>query len=305
MWAPLSISSFQESTGSRMKSMNRYFVVFILLLLILNIFFFLERDSGFSPEPYDLSIEAPHKYMSYPVYYVGKDRLVETREKASVLWRDKYKNIVDIYLAQADKEVLSRPAQIMDIPINKLLVTGDKIYLYTDLASFSDAKYNRENFHLYLMSLINSLTETGRGKEVFFIIDNKARAPEIYGIDMNQGFKYDESLVAEKHGYVDSIIKEFFYAMYSGDYQGAYRMLNRESRGIRWIGDFKKAFSSYVFHKNNEFPWDFLVEKTGEGYDVRVVFSPGSTNKDEIWRVSERYGRYIIDYPQELLDHLP
>lgn len=276
-----------------------------MLLFIANIFFFLERDSNYSPEPYDLSVEASHKYISYPVYFVGRDRIVETREKSLVLWRDKYRNICDVYLAQGGLEITARPKQIMDIPIEKIQVAGDKIYVYTSLSAFSDAKYNHENFYLYLMSFVNSLTEEGRGKSVYFIIDNKARSPEIYGIDMNQAFSYDETIVAGKYGFVDDFIRHFFFSMYSGDYQAAYRMINRESREIRWIGDFKKAFTSYVFYKNYEYPWDFIVEKTKDGYDVRVVFAPNSANSEEVWGVSERYGRLLINYPQELLDHLP
>lgn len=288
-----------------MKRAGFYFLMVMLVLLIVNFYFFFDFDRPLPAEPYNISVVAEHRYMRYPVYFVGKGRLVESREYTDVIWRDRYQNILSVYFAQAELPVEARGMQIMNIPIDKLIVSSEHIYVYTRLLGFRDARYNRENFYLYLMSLVNSLTEEGRGKTVFFIFDEKTRAPEIFGIDMNQGFHYDSTIVAENTDGVEVYIRQFFNEIYAGEHQAAYRKILRETRGAQQIRDVFKAFESYVFYHNSEFPWDFIVEKNREEYQITVVFSPGSTNADEIWIVREVNGKLMVSYPQDIFDRLP
>ncbi len=288
-----------------MKRTSLYFILMVLVLLVINTYFYLDFYKDFSPEPHNLSVVAEHRYMRYPVYFVGKDRLVESREYTSVIWRDRYSNIMDVYFAQADQPLGTRGRKILDIPVDKIKVTPEYIYVYTRLSAFSDARYNRGNFYLYLMSFINTLTEEGRGKTVYFIFDEKTKAPELYGIDLDQGFKYDGSIVAENTDGVETFVRQFFQEMYTGEYQSVYRKLTREFRETRRAGDFTKAFDSYSFDHNNEFPWDFVVEKDQDDYSVTVVFSPGSINKEEVWRVGEINGKLMVNYSQDLVDRLP
>lgn len=288
-----------------MKRKTFYFFMFMLALLALNVSRFFSTDDSFAAEPYDLSVETYYRYMGYPVYFVGQDRLVEVREKTDVLWRDKYQNISGVYLNQADLEIQGRVKQILDIPINKLKVSGNKIFIYTELEAFKNEKYNRNNFYYYVMSLVNSLTEEGRSKMVYFVFDESTRAPVLYGIDMNQGFMYDEDLVTERYFYPQIFVRQFFLDIYSGDYRSAFRKLSKDARSQGLLKDFDKAFESYAFYKNNEFPWDFIFEKTKEGYDIKVVFPPGSIHDDEDWGLSLENGKLTVGNFQELIKYLP
>lgn len=288
-----------------MKRNTFYFFMFMLVLLALNVSKFFSNDDSYAAEPYDLSVETYYRYMGYPVYFVGQDRLVEVREKTDVLWRDKYKNIVGVYLKQADHEIQGRSKQILDVPINKLIVSGNKIFIYTELEAFKNEKYNRSNFYYYVMSLVNSLTEEGRGKTVYFIFDETAKAPVLYGLDMNQGFMYDEDLVTESRYYPQIFVRQFFLDIYSGDYRAAFRKLPKEARNQASLRDFDKAFETYAFYRNNEFPWDFIFEKTRDGYDIKVVFPPGSIHEDEDWGLSIVNGKLSIGNYQELIEYLP
>lgn len=288
-----------------MRKKYTVFLFIIILALIGNTYVLLEKDAPFPAEPYDLSVEAPNRYMSYPVYFVGQNRLVEIREKTRGLWQDRYENIKTIYLDQANKEIEGRALQILDIPINKLLIVDDRIYIYTEAAAFDDERYNRGNFHYYVMSLVNSLTESGRDKTVYFIFDESTRAPQLYGLDMNQGFTYDQSLVGYKFIYSEYFMRQFFLDMYKGDYRSAYRKIGTQAQSQFSHEDFAKAFKNYIFHHNNEFPWDFLMDKKDYGYDARVVFPPNSGISDELWYLDFKRGRMEVYYPQEFLEFLP
>lgn len=288
-----------------MKKATLNFILLIAALLILNTYFYLNLYKDFAPEPHNLSVVADHRYMRYPVYFVGKDRLVESRQYTDVIWRDHYSNIIDAYFAQGELAIEARGSQILNIPVDKLNVTSEHIYVYTRLSAFNDPRYNRGNFYLYIMSLVNTLTEEGRAKTVFFIFDEKTKAPKLYGVDLDQGFKYDGSIVAEDTDGVERFILQFFYDIYTKEYQNAYRKLSREFREPRRLGDFEKAFESYTFYHDNEFPWDFIVEKDLDNYIVTVVFGPGSSNADEVWKVSEINGKLTVNYSQDLLYRLP
>lgn len=288
-----------------MKKASNYFLILILLFLMINIYFYLNFHKPFPLEPYDLSVVDDHRYRSYPVYFVGDNRLVKSREYIDVIWRDDKENLQDVYFAQAQIPIEERSIQILNIPIDKLTVTPEQIYIYTELSSFKDSRYNRENFYLYLMSFVNTLTETSKNKRVYFILDGRISSPNLYGVDMNQGFSYDSSIVAEDSDKVAKLTRQFFREIYSQDYERAYKKLSREIRETHRLTGFTEAFESYVLSRNNEFPWDFLVEKDQDKYTVRVHFGPESNYPDEVWGVSIIDGIFIVDYFPELLDNLP
>lgn len=272
---------------------------------MINIYFYLNFHKPYPLEPYDLSVVDDHRYMSYPVYFVGDDRLVKSREYIEVIWRDDQENVQDVYFAQAKLPIEGRSIQILNISIDKLTVTPEHIYIYTQLSSFRDARYNRDNFYLYLMSFVNTLTENSKEKTVYFILDGRISSPELYGVDMNQGFSYDLSLVAEDKDKVAKNMRQFFREMYLQDYERAYKKLSREIRESHRIAGYAKAFESYVYNRNNDFPWDFIVEKNQDKYSVTVHFGPESNYPDEVWGVDIVDGIFIVDYFPELLNYLP
>ena len=288
-----------------MKKTNRYFVIGLILALFLNIFFYASLQKNYPAEPQDLSVVEDHLYLRYPVYFVGENRIIKDYVTINHIWRDRSQNALDSYFSQANLPFESRGEQILQIAIDKLTVTPDRIYIYTKKASFRSGHLSHENFYYYLMSFVNTLTDGSRKRAVSFIFDEKAEAPLLYGVDMNKAFYFDESIVHSNYTHIQEFMRSFFVEMYGEDPQQAFRKLSREFKHGYHLKDFTRAFKDYVFHKNSEFPLDFIIEKEFDQFKVTVTFKANRGYAKEIWYVQERDGRPYVSFSQDLLNALP
>lgn len=288
-----------------MKKTNRYFVLGLILAFLFNIYFYGKLQKHYPTEPHDLTVVEDHLYLRYPVYFVGENRIIKDYIFVNHIWRDRSENAIDCYFSQLNLPFESRGEQILQIAIDKLTVTPDRIYVYTKKASFQSSHLSHENFYYYLMSFVNTLTDGSRKRAVSFIFDEKAEAPLLYGVDMNKAFYFDESIVHSNYTDIQEFMRSFYIEMYGEDPQQAYRKISREFKQDYNSKDFTRAFKDYVFHKNSEFPLDFIIEKEFDQYKVTVVFRPNSGYAKETWYVQERDGRLYISYSQDLLNTLP
>lgn len=288
-----------------MKKPNRSFLLAMLLFFLINLVFYIGLQKDFPDEPHDLTVVKDHLYLRYPVYFVGEDRIVKDFITIDHIWRDRSSNAIQCYFAQAELPYESRGDQILQIDIDKLTVTADRIYVYTKKAAFQDSHLNNENFYYYLMSFINTLTDGSRTRPVSFIFDEKAEAPLLYGVDMNKTFLFDENIVHSNYTQVEEFMRSFFVELHDGEYSLAYRKLSRELKDEYSLPTFSTAFKSYVFHRNSEFPWDFLVEKEGDQYKVTVIYRNVAETIKELWYLQEVNGRFYISYSQDLFYNLP
>lgn len=288
-----------------MKKTKRYLTLILLGVFLFNTYYYLLLHKNFPDEPGDLTVVEDHLYLRYPVYFVGNERVVKDDITINHIWRDRPQNALDSYFAQGDLPYESRGDQILQIPIDKMIVTADRIYVYTQKAAFRDGRLNSTNFYYYLMSFVNTITEGSRKKAVSFIFDEKAEAPTLYGVDMNKTFSFDESVVHSNYNQIEEFIRKFFVDLYAGEYQLAFRNLTREFKRNTTLSDFTISFKNYVFLKNNEFPWDFIVEKEHDQYKVNVIFQKNGPVRNETWYVQEVNGKPYVSFSQDLLNNLP
>lgn len=267
--------------------MRRYLYPLLILLLcaaiLANVLLLVNRVSGSPPAPYDMGPRAGQFFPSFRVYYVegdelhSVDRLIRTIRQSSVL------NALAAYEMVAEETLYEREGKLLQIEVLNVYEGEETIFLRVDPASFQRSHFTLDNFYLYVMSLVNTITEVAPGKRVAFLFEDMIESPTLYGLDMNRVFGRDEGVILHSAEEVYGALLDFLRAVGRQNTNIAYQLITPEDRRYYSYSDFFPFAKAYHEIHLNELPQDYQVSATEDGYRVVVYYDASSASHREEW----------------------
>ncbi|MDI9471538.1 MAG: hypothetical protein GX260_01930 [Tissierellia bacterium] len=260
-------------------------VIFLCAVIVINMFFLFYQASDPPPAPYDMGPRPGNFFPSFRIYYVeGEElhsvkRLIQTMRVSPVL------NAISAYNMVAQETMYDRYGKLMIIDVIDVVEGEETIFLKVKPDGFKENHYTTENYYLYIMSLVNTITEVAPGKRVTFLFEDTVENPVLYSIDMNRLFSRDESVVLHSSAEVYEELELFLRALDRQNTNIAYQKILPEDRRYYNYSDFYPYAKAYNNLHLNEMPVDYRMSRTEEGYCVTIYYPDSSASPVEVWEL--------------------
>ena len=260
-------------------------ITFLCVLIIANTIFLANNASGPPDAPYDMGPRPGDFFPSFKVYYVEGEELHSVQRLIRTVRRSPVLNALAAYNLVAEEALYARYGKLMLLDILDVFEGEKTIFLRARPEGFEAIRYNTENFYLYIMSLVNTLTEVAPGKRVAFLFEDMVENPVLYSIDMTRLFERDESVILHSEEEVYAALELFLRAIDRQNTNIAYKKISPEDQVYYSYSDFFAYARMYRNLHSNELPVDYRMSRTEGGYSVTVYYPETSESPMEVWHL--------------------
>ena len=152
-------------------------VIILCALIIGNTIFLAYNASGPPDAPYDMGPRPGDFFASFKVYYVEGEELDSVQRLIRTVRRSPVLNALTAYNLVAQETLYDRYGKLMLIDVLDVYEGEQTIFLRVKPEGFEENRYTNENYYLYIMSLVNTITEVAPGKRIFSSLKTWWKAP--------------------------------------------------------------------------------------------------------------------------------
>jgi len=190
--------------------------------------------------------------MNTNLYFVFEDSLRIEKQNIQVDEANYGKAILDALKSGALNK-LYKSVFNFQIEIDSVEVVGDTCYVNIVNNEAFAQLLTDENLPLYIWSVVNSLTDFNKIKNVQFLIDDNYYDKSLNGFNLNKPLVKRESLVYQKKNTPIDVVIDFVNYMNTMRYDLAYSLLTKNtmqdldySSFVRYANSYKKKHNEYT-----------------------------------------------------------
>ena len=265
-----------------MKILYWTLILVLIVVLVVNIIILAENRMDRYDEVEVINPFYTDRVVTTTIYFVEGDHLVTETRDITVSFDNLYSSIIESYSRGSKVSSDSR------FPIGNLEVLGVEvkdniIYLNLSKEFLETNEFTAENFNLYLMSLVNTLTESREQMKVQLLFDGAKELAYKFQKDLSDPLRRDESLVVVLDDEATDFIRSFMDLVFSKQLTNAYSYLSIEKQREIDFETFRSVMLKYL-RDHEQFERNlYLTKIRDDKIIVSVYFSP-----KEVYSLDER-----------------
>lgn len=277
-----------------MKLLYRGLLLLFFLIIITSYYFinFIQIDDLPSAYYVDPSNESA-KYEAN-LYFVGEQGLLIEKRSLLILDESIEKSLL-MELQKGARDTRKKSIFDFDIELESIDTIDDSHYVNLKVNRDGYRILNEDHFHLYVWSVVNTLTEHSPNSKVQFFFNGEKIFKEIQDFNFSQPLPRLEKLIYVEEPDPADIVIDFINYLTIGRYDESYELLSDVSQANMNYAEFK-VISKELIHEISQY--EQLLYYT-QKYDTywNVVIKYESENEEVLyknWKVISDSGQYRI-----------
>lgn len=271
------------------KKVYRIAILMFFVFLNLNMYYYATSTTDYPKPEYDIDPYLGQTRVHARLYYVDGNRLnYETIDYQSNLSYG-LEELLERYISQPHEH--ANTLEVLD-----MYEEQNKIYVNLGRNSFRNPKYSEQNIHLYVTSLVNTLTELQTPKQVQFLFEGRILKERILNFDFQRPLVRDETVIYTSVEDMAEVYANFVEELEAGDFQSAISMLSFHESGVIRQPDLHEQLEQYaeaVSHYQNK---SVRVLNRPQFWEVVVQAETPAGPITESWEIMRVDKRFYINY---------
>lgn len=277
-----------------MKKIYEILLVLIIITLITTAYFYdsiqlknIETDRFISPE-------IGEEQFNINLFFVDNNKL-EIEKRRIITSKESYEKdvITELIKGAKEKDLISFFQK--GVNLNSIKVMDQICYVDLDINANDLEFLNTENSHLYIWSIVNTLSELKEVVSVQILFDGQKISKVINGYNLKEPLPRLEGLADNEKQYPVDIVESFIEYIYIQRYDLAYSYLSIENQEKIKFEEFKKRAKSYHDELLNLKEVFHFTKILSNRWEIVYLYENIRNKKiNKYWNVIKENGYYKI-----------
>lgn len=271
------------------QRLYRIFTLLFILFLGANMFYYLTASTNYPKPQFEIDPYLGQVCLHAKIYYVDGSKLSYEMIDPEPKLGYGLNQLLEFYQHQTAEHA-------DDLDVIDLYEEQNRIYLNLGKNAFRSPKYHEKNIALYIMSVVNTLTEKQPQKQVQLLFDSKILKEKIRGFDVQRPIERDESLVYTSEEDILKLYEDFINELMISDDFSANGVLSFHESGVIRPSELRQQLIDYKEKAMDYSARVSSIQKTKAGWQVTVKATGQEGPIEESWEIVRIGKRYFINY---------